>query len=60
MKKSAGDNSLGNNLLGTNSFIYIDNNIDIDIKVKSNSNKDMTNNNLFEKNSRINIKDLFQ
>ena len=50
---------LGNDLLGDNSFAYIDSNIDMDTKAKSNSDEDMTGNNLLKENSGINIEDLF-
>lgn len=52
------DNLLDNDLLGDNSLAYIDSNIDINIEAKSNLDKNMTGNNLLEKNSKININDL--
>ena len=55
-----GNNLLGNNLLGNNSPAHIDSNTNMDTKAKSNPNEDMTGNNFLEKNSEINIKNLFQ
>ncbi len=57
---SLGDDSLGDNPLSDNSPAYIDSDIDMDTKVKSNPDEDMTSDNLFEENSGINIEDLFQ
>ena len=54
-----GDNLLGNNPLNDNNPAYIDSNINMDIKVKSNPNENITNNNFLEKNFKINIEDLF-
>lgn len=48
-----------NNLLGDNNLKYIDNNIDMDVKAKSNLDEDMTGGNLHKKNSGINIENLF-
>lgn len=38
---------VGNNLLGDNNFIHINNNIDINTKAKSNLDEDMTDKNLY-------------
>ncbi len=54
------DNLLVDNLLGDDSPAYINSNINIDIKAKLNPDEDITGNNFLEKNSGINIKDLFQ
>ena len=54
------DNLLDNDLLGDNSPAHIDNDININTKVKLNLDEDMTGNNFLEKDSGINIKDLFQ
>lgn len=54
------ENLLGDDLLDDDSPTYINSNIDMDTEVKSNSDEDMTSKNLLEKNSRINIEDLFQ
>ncbi len=65
VEESADDNLLDNNLLdddllGDNSPAHTDSNIDMDTKVKSNPDEDMTSNNFLEENSGINIEDLFQ
>ena len=65
VKKGASDNLLSDNLLvddllDNNNSAHIDSNINMDTKAKLNSDKDMTGNNLLEKNSGINIEDLFQ
>lgn len=57
---SLGDNWLGDDLLGNNNPVYIDSNINIDIKTKSNLDEDMTDSNLLEELFGINIKNLFQ
>lgn len=48
------------NLLSDNNFAHIDNDTNIDTEAKFNFNKDITNSNLYKKNSGINIKELFQ
>lgn len=47
------------NLLGDNNPVYIDSNINMDIKVSFNSDKDITGSNLHKKNSEINNDDIF-
>ena len=47
-------------MLRNNSPAYIDSNINMDTKAKSNPDEDMTDKNLLKENSRINIEDLFQ
>ncbi len=54
-----GDNLLGDDPLGDNSPTRSDSNINMDTKTRSNFYEDMTSNNLLEKNSGINIEDLF-
>ena len=65
LKENVGDNLLSNNslsdsLLGDKNLTYINRNINIGTKAKSNSSEDIASSNLFEKNSEINIEDLFQ
>lgn len=48
------------NLLADDNLALIDSNSNIDIKAKSNTDKEMTGNNLHKVNFEINIKDLFQ
>lgn len=65
IKESANDHLLGNNLLSDNLLdnnnpVYINSNIYMNTKTKSNLDQDMTNYNFLEKNFRINIKNLFQ
>ncbi len=65
IEEDVGDDLLGNNLLGDNPLVddspaYINSDINIDTKAKSNPNEDMTSHNILEENSRINIEDLFQ
>ncbi len=65
VKEDTGDNSLGDNLLGDDplgdgSSVHIDSNINMDTEAKSNPDEDMTDDNLLEENSGINIEDLFQ
>lgn len=50
---------VNNNLMKNDNCIYIESNININIKLIFNSNKNMTSNNIYEKNFEINIKDLF-
>ncbi len=57
---SLGDDSLGDDPLGDNNFAHIDSDIDMDTETKSNPNENMTDNNLLEENSGINIENLFQ
>lgn len=45
--------------MGGNNLTHIDSNIDIDTKTNTNPDKNMIGNKLLEKNSRINIEDLF-
>lgn len=52
---SLSHNLLDNDLLGNNSLIYINCNINIDIKVKSNLDKNMIDDNLLEENFEIKI-----
>lgn len=54
------NNFLDNDLLDNNSLAYIDSNIDIDINIKLKPDENITSRNFLEKNSWINIKDLFQ
>lgn len=65
VEKGVGNNLLGNDLLGddllsNNSLAHINSNINMDTKTKSNLDKDIISGNLLEKNSEINIEDLFQ
>ena len=60
MEESAGDNLLSDDLLDDNNPVHINSNINIDIKAKSNFDKNMTSGNLLKDNSKINIEDLFQ
>lgn len=53
------ERSADDNLLNDDNLIHIDIDINIDIQVKSNPDEEMTGNNLQEKNSEINIEDLF-
>lgn len=60
VEKSANDNLLndnfsGDDLLDGNSLAHINSNIDMNIKAKSNSDKDMIGSNFLEENSGINI-----
>lgn len=48
------------NLLNNDNPIHIDNDINIDTKKKSNLDQVTTGDNLHKKNSKMNIKDLFQ
>lgn len=48
-----------NNLWGDNNPIHVNSNINIDNKAKFNPDKKITGNNSHEKNSKINIEDLF-
>ncbi len=57
---SLGDDLLNDDLLSDDSPTYIDSDIDMDTKAKSNLDEDMTGNKVLKKNSGINIKDLFQ
>lgn len=64
IEKGAGDNLLGNNLLGNdllgnNNLAYIDNNINMDTKVKSNLDNDITGNNLIKKTLKSILKTCF-
>ncbi len=64
VEEDAGDDLLGDNLLGDDplsddSPAHIDSDIDMDTEAKSNPDEDMTDNNLPEENSGINIEDLF-
>ncbi len=64
VKEDAGDDLLVDNLLGNDpldddSLAYIDSDIDMDTKAKLNPDEDMTDDNRLEKNSGINIEDLF-
>ncbi len=54
-----GGNLLDNNLLGDNSSTYINSDINIDSKAKSNLDENVTNDNFQEENSVINIENLF-
>lgn len=54
------DNLLGDDLLDDNCLENINSNINMNTKVKSNSDKDIIGNIFLEKNSEINIKDFFQ
>ena len=54
------DDLLSDNLLSDNNSAYINSNIHIDTKVKSNPDKNIIGGKFLEKNFRINIKDLFQ
>lgn len=47
------------NLLGNNNFAYVNNNINMDNKAKSNFHEEITGNNSYMKNFKINIEDLF-
>ncbi len=55
-----GDDSLGDDPLGDNSPVHIDSDIDMDTEAKSNFDEDITDDNLLEEKSGINIEDLFQ
>lgn len=48
------------NLLSNNNLAHIDNKTNIDTKAKFNLNKDITDSNLYKKNSKMNIEELFQ
>lgn len=54
------DESAGGNLLGNNNLAYINSDIHINTKVKSNLDENMTGDNLHKKYSEMNIKNLFQ
>lgn len=51
---------MDNHWLNNNNLTYINNNIDINTKTKSNSDKDIIDSNFLKKNSKINIENVFQ
>lgn len=52
--------NVGNNLFWEENFVYIISVINIYTKAIFNSDKIVTRNNLYKKNSKINIKELFK